>query len=228
MNPLLNDAPGHPDVPLVPESLTLLDAEGNEVETVTVPEGVYTIDRSDPDAPLIVFTPNRGFTGIPTAVEYRVLDANGTPAEAEYQPFVRGPVGDEDLAQTLVCTTPMVFDLAADVDGLDPRSVTLVDGAGEHVTEIVVDGEGTWRLDPETGVVTFTPAGCFLGDLTPVNWEGWLLDGTPVSGVLSGTYVEEIAETGGDATPLIALGALSALLFAAGSALLIRRRRVLA
>jgi len=124
-------------------------------------------------------------------VDYRVSDANGTPARATYQPEVRGPETSQDLVDTLVCGTPAVFDTVQDVPGLDPGSVRLLDADGNPVLELVVDGEGTWKVDPDTGRVTFTPDGCFVGTVTSVDWEGELADGTPVVGSLSLTYVEE-------------------------------------
>lgn len=205
VDPLHSDAPGDPDVPLVPGSLTLLDGEGNPATTVVVPDGVYTIDRTDADEPRLVFTPRRGFTGIPTPVDYRVLDANGTPAEAAYQPIVRGPEGNENLNQALVCETPMVFDVAVKVPGLDPSSVMLVDA--------------------ETGVVTFIPAGCYVGPLTPVGWEGWLEDGTPMTGELSGTYSKPLVATGGVFDQALVGGAVALLLLGGGFLLAGRFRR---
>ncbi|MFJ9317893.1 Ig-like domain-containing protein, partial [Pimelobacter simplex] len=83
-DPLANDQAGDPDVPLDPDSLTLLDADGNPVDSVTVPgEGTYTVEDGK-----IVFTPEPGFTGTATPVRYRIADINGTTAESTYTPTV--------------------------------------------------------------------------------------------------------------------------------------------
>lgn len=188
-------------MPLVPETLTLLDGEGNPVATLTVPEGVYTIDSSNPEKPLIVFTPNHGFVGTPTPVTYRIADVNGTTAEAVYQPVVVGPEKSKDLIVELVCETPAVFGMVTEVDGLDPASVRLVDANGAFVTELLVEGKGTWTVDSETGKVTFTPSVCFTDDLPPVKWVGELEDGTPVTGTLEAIYTDEPVTPTPEPTP---------------------------
>ncbi|WP_239781145.1 hypothetical protein, partial [Pimelobacter simplex] len=67
-DPFANDEPGDDAVPLDPESLTLLDAEGNPVDSVTIDgEGVYTVEGGK-----IVFTPEPQFTGTATPVDYRI------------------------------------------------------------------------------------------------------------------------------------------------------------
>ncbi len=242
VDPLINDRAGDPAVPLDIDSLTLLDADGEPATEVTVPEGVYTIDRTDPQNPRIVFTPKRGFTGEPTPVDYRIADANGTTAEAVYQPTVRGPETTQDLVDTKMCGTPVAFDTVEEVPGLDPSTVRLVDASGEPVLELEVEGEGTWTVDTSTGKVTFTPDGCFVGDVTPVTWEGTMTDGTPVTGTLSVSYVappvedepvdesdpepkpesdSPLADTGGPALGWLAVG----LALAGAGGVLIRRRR---
>lgn len=217
-------------MPLDPATLTLLDSHGDPATSVTVPEGVYTIDWTDPDAPRIVFTPNSGYTGTPTPIDYRIADTNGTPAEATYHPVVRGPEKVKDLAQTHLCGTTVTFDLNDDVAGLDGGSVVLIDDHGNPVTELKVPGEGTWTVEPSTGVVTFVPDGCFDSDPTPVTWQGKLLDGTPVTGTLAIHYLdgsslpgEPLVTTGGDQP--IGLAGLGALLAAAGIGLVMRRRK---
>ncbi len=233
VDPLVNDEAGDPAVPLDPSSLTLLDDDGEPAASVTVPEGVYTIDRTNPAQPRIVFTPNRDFTGTPTPVDYRISDVNGTPAEATYRPSVRGPEDSQDLEQTKVCGSTVTFDTVSEVPGLEAGSVRLRDAEGNPVLELVVDGEGTWKVDPATGKVTFTPEGCLDEDPAPVNWEGTLADGTPIVGTLSVLYTEpedavsddddeELPTTG--ANPLLPAG-VAGLLLTAGLVLVGIRRR---
>ncbi|MBK1646966.1 hypothetical protein CKO25_20575, partial [Thiocapsa imhoffii] len=59
---------------------------------------------------------------------------------------------------------------------LDRTTVTLVDPpAGSELSAdgktLVVPGEGTWTVDPTTGVITFRPEAGFLGDPTPVYYR---------------------------------------------------------
>ena len=50
-------------------------------------------------------------------------------------------------------------------------SVTLVDGNGDPATTVVVDGQGTYVLDPVTGDITFTPVLGFTGTPDPVTYR---------------------------------------------------------
>jgi CshA-type fibril repeat protein len=106
--------------------------------------------------------------------------------------------------------------MATEVSNLDPSTVHLLDATGKPVRELTVTGEGTWTVDPKTGEVTFDPAGCFEGDVTPVTWQGTLRDGTPVTGTLDVSYENRpvddkedgfLANTGGPMLPLLLLGA---------------------
>ena len=84
IDPLANDSAGDDAVPLEPDSLTLLDKDGNPVDSVTVPgQGTYKIEDGK-----IVFAPEPGFVGTADPVDYQVKDANGTPATSTYTPTV--------------------------------------------------------------------------------------------------------------------------------------------
>ncbi|MFC4062758.1 FG-GAP-like repeat-containing protein [Planomonospora corallina] len=66
--------------------ITLLDAGGHEVETITVAsQGGYVLDAA---TGVISFTPASGFSGMATAVSYRVTDAYGQSTTATYQSTV--------------------------------------------------------------------------------------------------------------------------------------------
>ncbi|MGL4745365.1 MAG: Ig-like domain-containing protein, partial [Dermatophilaceae bacterium] len=196
VNPLANDRPGNPGVPLVPASLTLLDGAGDPVASVTVPgEGTYTVSGGR-----IVFTPLPDFTGSATPVDYQVEDANGTTTESTYAPTVVAETAVEVgfVAQTAPQGTVVTLDPSDDVPGLDPTSVYLVGKDGEQVDRLTVPGEGTWAVDPETGKVTFTPEPGFTGNPTPVRFGGVTLDGTPVMGTLQVRYVQDQQPATGD------------------------------
>ena len=53
-------------------------------------------------------------------------------------------------------------------NNLDPTSVQIV-GSTDGKT-LVVNGEGTWTVDPVTGSITFTPEASFKGDPTPISY----------------------------------------------------------
>ncbi|MCG3880371.1 tandem-95 repeat protein, partial [Psychrobacter sp. Ps6] len=81
----------------------------------------------------------------------------------------------ENEIQTGSIGQPVVIDvLNNDTDlesNIDPTSVKLIDpNSGLAVTTLTVPGEGSWSVDPDTGVVTFTPEAGFTNDPTPVNY----------------------------------------------------------
>ena len=172
-----NDSPGAANAPLDPSSVVLLDpATGEYATSVTIPgEGTYTVD---PTTGAVTFDPIPTFFGEATPVEYRVTDANGTDATATLTLTVAEPdasVANPDTASTLqdepVTLSPVANDTSADGVTLDPTSVRLLDEAGDPVTSLTVDGEGTWTVDPATGDVTFDPEPGFTGDATPVTYQ---------------------------------------------------------
>ncbi|MGL4178745.1 MAG: Ig-like domain-containing protein, partial [Dermatophilaceae bacterium] len=138
VDPLANDDPGNPAVPLDPATLTLLDDAGDPATTVTVPaQGGYTVTGGR-----IVFTPLPTFIGAADPVTYRVADANGTTATSTYTPTVLGDQA-QDVGRVVVrapAGTTVTLDPSEDVPGLLPASVRLVGAGGEPVTELVVAG----------------------------------------------------------------------------------------
>ena len=73
-------------VALDKSTLTLLDANGNAVTTVTVDgEGTYTLDKT---TNVITFQPTEEFTGKATPVRVQIADINGTTVTTTYTPTV--------------------------------------------------------------------------------------------------------------------------------------------
>ncbi|MFJ9317179.1 Ig-like domain-containing protein, partial [Pimelobacter simplex] len=183
VDPLTNDEAGDPDVPLDPDSLTLLDADGNPTETVTVPgEGTYTVEDGK-----LVFTPEPGFTGTATPVDYRVSDVNGTPTDSTYTPTV-GTVANPDVTSGPQGQPQSVDPLANDgADGveLDPDTLSLVDEDGNPTDTVTVPGEGTYKV--EDGKIVFTPEPQFTGEATPVKYQVKDTDGNPVESTYTPT-----------------------------------------
>lgn len=136
-------------------SLTLLD--GREAATsVTVPEGVYTLDGVDID-----FAPVLGFTGPATAVTFRVTDSYDQTGTATWTPSVVAPAPPTagPLTSTGVGTELQTVTVAVP----DDATVALV-GSPDDVTTVVVEGEGRYELDPATGVITFAPVLGYAGE----------------------------------------------------------------
>ncbi len=150
-------------------SVTLVDGDGNPATTVTVPnEGTYVLD---PDTGVITFTPDLGYTGTPDPVDYRITDAYGQTSDSTFAPAeVTAPAGP--VAPPSPPSSPAQSDQPQQATLVIPTggSVSLVDGHGDPATTVTVTGQGTYVLDPATGIVTFTPAPGFAGTPTPVDY----------------------------------------------------------
>lgn len=182
---LANDKPGDEDVPLDPESLTLIDADGNPTDTVTVPgQGVYTVEDGK-----IVFTPEPQFTGTADPVIYQVADTNGTTTSSTYTLTVTEKTAIvKDFDKTAPRGSVVIIDPVTEVPGLDPATVRIIDPSGEEVTRLVVPGEGVWEVDPNTGEVSFTPEAGFDGDPAPIQWAGIVDGDTRAGGTITIRY----------------------------------------
>ena len=200
IDPLANDDPGDPSVPLDPDSLTLLDAGGNPVASVTLPgQGVYTINGAGE----IVFTPEPDFTGTADSVDYRVADVNGTTATSTYTPTVT-PVAPEANPDTTSgpqgrpqSIDPLTNDDAGDPSvPLDPDSLTLLDGAGDPVASVAIPGQGTYTING-AGEIVFTPEPGFTGTADPVTYQIADVNGTTAMT----TYTPTVTPVTPDANP---------------------------
>ena len=165
------DANTTKSVDLNTASVTLLNANGDAVTSVTVEnEGTYTLDKA---TNVITFQPVATFTGTVTKpVSVRIADANGTTATTTYTPTVT------DVTMTAENAT------STDVQGktqtgtpkfeISDPSVTiatrqLIDPSTmQATTSVTVENEGTYTIDPTTGVVTFVPVPTFTGEGTGV------------------------------------------------------------
>jgi len=79
---------------------------------------------------------------------------------------------------------PSTVDILANDNGgtfaIDPSSVKIVAPDGSLVTELVVAGEGVWKVNPD-GTITFTPNADFSGDPTPIKYRVDDIQGNPVT-----------------------------------------------
>jgi CshA-type fibril repeat protein len=73
-------------------------------------------------------------------------------------------------------------------------TVRLLDGTGEPTLRITIDGEGEYVLDPETGIVTFTPAAGFSGAARPAAYRMTDADGASADGTYTPTVEPPVAE----------------------------------
>ena len=161
---------------LNPDTLTLLNEAGEEVTSVTTPQGKYELDKANKT---ISFTPNKDFAGEATPVKVQIKDVNGTKVETTYTPTVIEvtPTGKDSATtgpQGIAQTSPIVFNQKDEADNttvnfetgherveLKQDTLTLVNGNGEKVTTITVPEVGTYEL--KDGAITFTPVKTFTG-----------------------------------------------------------------
>ncbi|KAB2811530.1 hypothetical protein F9L07_06525 [Pimelobacter simplex] len=201
VDPLANDEAGDDAVPLDPKSLTLLDADGNPVSSVTVPgEGVYTVSDGK-----LVFTPEPQFTGEATPVRYQVADVNGTTAESTYTPTITpvSPSANPDTTTGPQGQPQSIDPLANDEAGddavpLDPDSLTLLDDNGDPVDSVTVPGEGTYTV--EDGKLVFTPEPQFTGEATPVRYQVADVNGTTAESTYTPTLTPVTPKANPDET----------------------------
>ena len=157
---------GAEQVKLNPDTLTLLDASGTETNRVATDDGEYVLDKV---SNTITFTPKKTFTGQAKPVRVQIKDANGTKVETTYTPTVTDVTmsstdATSSALQGVTQTGRPSFTISStevSIAGyklLNPTDNTPVDG-----NEVVVPNEGTYRIDPTTGEVTFVPNPGFTG-----------------------------------------------------------------
>ncbi len=112
---------------------------------------------------------------------------------------------------------------------IEPEGVTLCDN-GETppdctATEVVVPGEGTWIVDPDSGNIEFKPDPDFDGEST-ITYQVTDSNDETGSGQLTATNppAEQLPYTGSSSSLPLVLGALTLIMGGAGLELLRRRR----
>ena len=188
-----------------PTSVQLIDpATGLPIagDLVVPGEGTWTVD---PVTGALTFTPEPGFLGDPTPIDYSVNNAQGIPVEATAVVTYLAPEpipSDENLNN--VAGTAVTVDILANDGDVDPTSVQLVDPVTSlPVTgDLVVPGEGTWTVDPVSGALTFTPEDSFTGDPTPVDYVVTSVLGAVVTATATITYADPVTTP---STPVLAL-----------------------
>ena len=177
--------PGNPNVPIDEDTPATFE-DGSTTKTVPG-EGTYTVS---PDG-TVTFVPEKSFTGEGTGVTVKRVDKNGTPVTAKYTPTVT-PVtptatpAESTGPQGLVQTGTVTFTEGDPVAPIDKDTITLLDENGQPAESVVAkspEGKeiGTFTVDKETGVVTFTPTDkSYSGDVVPVKVQAADTNGTTV------------------------------------------------
>ena len=185
--------PGNPNVPMDDDTPATFE-DGSTTKTVPG-EGTYTVA---PDG-TVTFVPEKSFTGEGTGVTVKRVDKNGTPVTAKYTPTVT-PVtptatpAESTGPQGLVQTGTVTFTEGDPVAPIDKDTITLLDENGQPAASVDAkspagDVIGTFTVDKETGVVTFTPTDkSYSGEVVPVKVQAADANGT----VAETTYTPKI------------------------------------
>jgi CshA-type fibril repeat protein len=164
----------------------------NETETpnscsktsLTVPdEGSFTVNTA---TGVVTFDPLPTFVGTATPVEYQVADVLGRYVDALITPTVAppgAPVATPETKLVLPGAT-ITFTPITGTSGLASGSGLATSGPTatclftpgtttcDADNSITIVGEGTWTLDPATGIVTFTASASIMpGTKTPITYR---------------------------------------------------------
>ncbi|WP_191072944.1 tandem-95 repeat protein [Mesoflavibacter profundi] len=157
--PLVPTGPSDPNDPCDPIGLDATDSDGDGLtdceETTGIDDPNTPLVPTGPSDPNDPCDPNTGAGGCtPIAVDDSVVNAtSGSPVSVDVTS------NDSDANGTIDPTT---------VNLTDPSAFD-ADGDGYNDT-LVVPGEGTWVVDPTTGIITFIPESGFTDDPTPIGY----------------------------------------------------------
>ena len=183
-------------VPIDPATYTLLDENGHPATKVPAkdPEGnvigEYTLEVVDGKA-VGVLTPNATYYGEVQPVKVRAADTNGITVETTYTPYITPvrptatPATSEGIQGKPQEGTPTFKEGDKKVPINTEKAPKLVDpttGKPTDATSVKVPNEGTYTIDPTTGVVTFTPEPNFTGKAKGIEVQREDKNGTPVNG----------------------------------------------
>ena len=176
---------GNPDVPMN-DAVPATFEDGKTTKTVDG-VGTYTVA---PDG-TVTFTPEPSFVGKAPSVTVVREDMNGTKASATYTPTVT-PVtpaatpAESVAPQGIVQTGTVTFTEGDPVAPINKETITLLDENGQPAASVEAkspEGKviGTYTVDKETGVVTFTPTDkSYSGDVVAAKVQAKDANGTTV------------------------------------------------
>ena len=159
-------------VELNPDTLTLLNEAGAEVDSVTTTDGTYTLNKVDKT---ITFTPNATFTGEAKPVKVQIKDANGTKIETTYTPTVDDVTMESvdktsEAPQGQTQTGKPEFTISnPDVRITGYKLISPTTNTPVEDEEIDVPNQGTYKIDKTTGQVTFIPKVGYTGTANGIN-----------------------------------------------------------
>ena len=197
------------EVPLDPNSFTLLGENGQPAESVPAKNpagdviGTYTLKVVDGKA-TAVFTPtDKTYSGEVAPVTIQAKDTNGTPVTTTYTPNITPvePTGTPKTTEgaqgqpqegTPTFTpgnskVPMKIDAEQPAKLIDPETGEPTDKTTIPAKDANGKEVGTYTIDPTTGKVTFTPNKDFVGTPVPATVEAKDANGTPTTATYTPT-----------------------------------------
>ena len=198
---------GNPEVPMN-DAVPATFEDGSTTKTVDG-VGTYTVA---PDG-TVTFTPVPSFVGKAPSVTVVREDMNGTKASAKYTPTVT-PVtpaatpAESVAPQGIVQTGTVTFTEGDPVAPINKQTITLLDENGQPAASVEAkspEGKviGTYTVDKETGVVTFTPTDkSYSGDVVAAKVQAKDANGTTVET----TYTPKITPVAPTADPAESIG----------------------
>ena len=199
--------------PIDKSTVKLIDPETN-AEVTSIPAkkdgkqvGTYTLD---PATGVITFQPNKDFVGTPDPVKVVAADTNGTKVETTYTPTVTPVKPTGENVETTGKQGQPQEGTPKFTQGDETAPITINE---EQPAKFVVNGQpvedkeipatkdgkeiGKYKIDPLTGVVTFTPNKDFTGTPDPATVEVKDKNGTPTTA----TYTPTVTPVVPTATP---------------------------
>ena len=184
---------------------------GKKTDSVTTEEGTYVIDGT---TGAVSFTPAPGFIGnakpLTVVANVTITGDDGQPVESTttYTPTVYGvkpkddeTTGKQGQVQTSIPGSERFSALNTGANTPDNTNVDWttvkysLEGANEE-GKVVVEGEGTYGIDPAKGTVTFTPESSFKGQAKGVEVKVSVTatdsEGNKVEVTSSGDYTPEV------------------------------------
>ena len=200
---------GEKEVPLDPNSFTLLGENGQPAESVPAKNpagdviGTYTLKVVDGKA-TAVFTPtDKTYAGEVEPVTIQAKDTNGTPVTTTYTPNItpveptgtpKSTEGAQGQPQEGTPTftpgdakVPMKIDAEQPAKLIDPETGEPTDKTTIPAKDANGKEVGTYTIDPTTGKVTFTPNKDFTGTPVPATVQAKDANGTPTTATYSPT-----------------------------------------
>ena len=188
-----------------------VDENGDSVPVEVPGEGKYEVNNG-----VVIFTPEKSFTGKATGIDVQRVDKNGTPVSAKYTPTVTPVIPEGTPAVSEGAKGQTQTGTPTFKPGNSKVPITITD---EQPAQFIVDGNpvtekeipardkdgkevGKYTINPKSGEVTFTPNKDFTGTPVPVTVQVKDANGTSVKATYTPTVRPETEFVDKDGNPI--------------------------